>query len=313
MPLSHTQPTGVLGNGHEVDSLAACMHAALSQWGRQVAYDCVAGLSGSAFSPALRRGEECAAWWMEGWSEARMEFVGHAVGFSVERIPNEEEDGAEFARRVRAAVAGKAVVLCRSWPCWSILEDWHDDPARRGYLAPAGLEPVWRLATDASYYVIRPAEPALTRCEALREAVRYGARVADGEAGSPECEFGGRLYEAWMQRLHEEPFCPTCGENSWHCAERLASRARGNQLSAAHFLSRAQSFLPPLASDPSAGEAAGSYGIMADTLAPYTWGTGLNLTWGDPEGRSRYVRDVETVRELHGRAADYLGRIACRL
>jgi hypothetical protein len=113
--------------------------------------------------------------------------------------------------------------------------------------------------------------------------------------------------------VDEERFCPDCGENGWRCAERTASRARAGQVSAAHFLTRAQSFLPALAGDPQVGEAAGLYDMMADTLEPYTWGSGLNVTWGDPDLHSRYVQAVRNVRALHARAAEHLSRAACRL
>jgi hypothetical protein len=250
---------------------------------------------------------------MEAGNDARIEFVGHALGFSVEPSPEDSEDRAEFAHRAGAAVAEGGVVICRAWPCWSIVRDWHEDPGRRRYLTPAGLESFFEAVPGASLYVLRPAEPALTRCEALREAVRFGADVASGRAGVPGCQYGGRLYDAWLLRLENEQLCPDCGENGWRCAERTASRARGTQISAAHFLSRAQSFLPALAGDPSVGEAAGSYGIMADALEQYTWGSGLRGTWGDPGRHEQYVQDVQSVRNLHARAADHLARIACRL
>ena len=301
--------------GQAPDPLSACVWSVLAQWGQRVSYDCIAGLCGAAFSHALRRAESCAAWWMEVSNDTRLEFLGHALGFTVERSPDLRQPGARkhFGCTVRHALLAGDGVLCASWPCWTLVKEWHDDPAHMS-LRPPGGQPVPLGAVEAArLYVLRPAERYLTRCEALRDALRFASDVANGRCGSEGATYGGELYSAWQARLKQEQFCPDCGALDWRCAERTARRTRGCQVSAAQFLSRAGSLLPKLTGNCALGAASEAYSAMARKLEPYAVPGGLCGRWTNSQTRQHYAADVRQVAALHQQAADNLSRLACRL
>ena len=314
MYASNSGPIRLHGEQHEVDSFAACVHAAMAHWGRSVSYDCVAGLAGTAFSPALSKRAECLAWWTESGRADRIDFLGHALGFTVERSPDTTRDRrstwAVFERHVREAIEEGGVVLCGSWPCWSVVTAWHDDPDQLALSPPHGLPMEVKASAATPMYVLKPCERSLTQCEALREAVKFGACVASGEYAPKGCTYGGRLYDAWLGRLDEQHLCPQCGADGWRCAERAASRARATQLSAAAFLKGARPILSALDGAKLAAEAEGAYARMAMKLSPYGAGSGLGRLLPDAAGRARYARDVAEVRKLHGVAAQRLSLLS---
>lgn len=317
MSLNKIRAIRIPGKAHEVDSFAACIQAAVTHWGGRVSYECVAGLSGAAFSPVWSKREPCVSWWMERGNNERMEFLGHTLGFTVERSPppgpGREEKSAALARHAGNAVKKGEVVLCESWPCWSIVTDWHDDPSQLALSSPGHLAGRCKARPDSPMYILRPAERSLTRCEALREALRFGAAVAVGSFERDGFAYGGQLYDAWLAHLDREQFCPACGRNGWHCAERTASRVRTTQLSAMHFLRRAKAFMPSLCNGGCVDEAAAAYAEMAQKLAPYGEGSGLDKVWSNPRKRDRYTQDVRQVRDLHHSAAAHLSMVACVL
>jgi hypothetical protein len=302
------------GNEYEVDSLAACIQAALASWGRPVSYECVAGLAGAAFSPALSETEHCASWWMESCSDARIEFLGHALGFAVQRSPNHRTGRAapeSFVQGARRAVQQGEIVLCASRPCWAIVTAWSDGSPRPALAGPGASADRAEAGPQTPMYILRLAERSLTLCEALREAIRFGAAVAAGTHRAAGFAYGGRLYDAWLAQLGKEHFCPTCGEDGWKCAERTASRARDTQLAASAFLHQAKHLLPSLSGSNRVDKAALTYAVMAGRLAPYVAGTGLNRVWSSPVRRARYAQDVAEVRRLHHMAAEHLSLLAC--
>ena len=302
----------ILPSGHAADSLSACVHAALGRWGRHPAYDCVAGLSGSAFSPAHATTEQCASWWMEARSDTRLEFLGHALGFSVERPAGDISDP-EFGRRTAEALRAGDVVLCAAWPCWSIVTQWHEDPARIRLAAPSGLAHRCRVDAGTRIYVLRNAERALTECEAIREALRFAAARATQGCQEQDVAYGGRLYDAWQTRLEEAHICKECAEGDRPCSERTAARMRSGQLSAAQFLRRAGALLPSLRATGAAEATAAAYRAMADRLLPYAWGGPLRDAWRRDDGRKRYALAMAEVRRLHERAACGLSALTCRV
>ena len=162
-------------------------------------------------------------------------------------------------------------------------------------------------------YILRPEERSLSRCEALREALRFGATVAAGSYSTDGLAYGGRFYDAWAARLERDRFCRRCGGDGWDCAETAASRARRAQLAAAGFLQQAEALLPALRHDGRASEMASGYAQMAQKLSPYVRGSGLRGLWADPPGRSRYVDAVRRVRDLHHAIATRLANLACIL
>jgi hypothetical protein len=257
---------------------------------------------------------------MESASDARIAFTGHGLGFEVERSPvgNAKSDKAvsTFARHAADAVARGGVVLCSARRRWAIATGWSDDLSHLSLatLATARGPEKSKTATPwTAMYVLRPCERSLSRGEALREAIRFGAEVAAGTYEPEGFSYGGRLYDAWLARLSKEHFCPECGQNGWKCAERTASRARGTQLAAVGFLKRAKAFLPDVNGAGRVEKIAASYAAMATKLTPYVAGCGLNGIWSDPLKRARYAQDIAEVRHLHHTAALRLLLLACLL
>lgn len=309
-----TRPIVISRNAWEVDSFAACVHAALLSWGRDVAYDCVAALAGSAFSPGFRPNESCASRWTEPGNDERIEFMGHALGFTVDYAPEARLGGrAAFAERACEAIAGGDVVLCGSRPCWSIVTRWHEDPLQRSLAAPAGLAHRCAAAEDSVYYIIRPGDRILTRCEAIREALRFGASVAAGTHDLDGIAFGSELYDEWLNRLNGECFCAGCDDGGWQCAEWTASRVRAGQLAATRFLTRAQDALLDHLAEPDLRDAAGAYAGMAQILADYGMGSGIERIWGNGARLGQYGHDLQSVHDLHLKAAEHMQLAACRL
>jgi hypothetical protein len=309
MSLHKINAVEVPGSPSEADSFAACLQAALKQWGREVPYDCVAGFSGTAFSPALDREARCPGLWMEAGADVRVEFLGDAMGFTVERGAGAafcREGGSDrFARRARAALSHGGVVLCRLKSGWNILNSAGNGAGVYGLVGLAGAGSLDELPPEARVYALRPTERSLTSGEALCAAVEFGARLASGTCATEGVAFGGQIYDAWVNQLTREPFCPGCGENEWRCAERAAGRARGTQLSAVRFLSRACALLEPGATCASLREASHTFAAMADTLAPYGESE-FRRVWQDAAERTRYAADVARVRDLHKQAARHL-------
>ena len=309
MSLHRINAVEVPGKPSEADSFAACLQAVLKEWGRAVPYDCVTGLSGTAFSPSLDTQARCPGLWMEAGADIRVEFLGHAMGFTVERGTGEafcRDSGADrFARRARTALAKGGVVLCKLKSGWNIVNAAANGNGAYALTGPAGKSALAELPADARVYVIRPTERSLTNCEALRAAVGFGALLASGTCATEGATFGGQVYDAWIERLSQEPFCPDCGENEWRCAERAAGRARRTHLSAVRFLNRAYDLLPPSAETESLRDASDAFAAMAGALAPYG-ACEFRQVWQDAGERTRYAADVARVRDLHKQAAHHL-------
>ncbi|MFW6189761.1 MAG: hypothetical protein ACOC7T_04930 [Planctomycetota bacterium] len=295
----------VSGHQANVDSFAACLRGIMAYWERDIPYDCILGLSGVAFSPALDPEQPCPGLWMEVGSEIRMTFLGHALGFTVNPVLRTSDRG--LTERVQRGMENGAVVLCRSGPCWGVVTQWHEHPPERELTAPEGAEELQCYCPGSPHYLLRPTRRSLSSCEALRSALGFAALIASTDSGREAPAFGGRFYEAWSEKLNHETFCPNCREE-WRCAARMASRARGNQRAAIHFLNRAYDFLPPGARHESLRDAACTFAAMANLLAPYT-GEELRSVWNNPDERKLYVHDVQRVVELHRDAARHLMRV----
>ncbi|HAA75986.1 TPA: hypothetical protein DCE37_12805 [Candidatus Latescibacteria bacterium] len=109
------------------NSLVACITGILQSWDRDADYATVAGLSGVAFSPVYDDSEDWRAWWMEGGDDIRLDFLGQALGFTVEtvrmpeaidnvtpydRLDDMPPQRADHFRRLKAALEpGDAVLL----------------------------------------------------------------------------------------------------------------------------------------------------------------------------------------------------------
>ena len=139
------RPIEIEGKNDVTDSFAACICAALNTWGKPESYDFVMGLTGAAFTLVQVLDENCTAWWMEGGSDIHIEFLGKALGFSVEshkRTGNVDWKEAEAAyaktgkwppavssylETLKSGLRDNKIVIVRTWPSWSILTSWSDD------------------------------------------------------------------------------------------------------------------------------------------------------------------------------------------
>jgi len=308
------EPIHVAGRYSEVDSLAACVHAALSHWGRPVSYDYVAGLSGAAFSPRLPDKCVCAACRGNHGPDVRLNFMGHALGFTVESAPVPAgSQGEDFAERTRRAIGNGAVVLCSCWPCWSILTEWSDDLSQLSLVPPSGLKHPCVVKSDSHLHILRKADRCLTPCEALRSGLRFAADVACGDLEVEGWLYGDKPYEAWLAQLESESFCPLGNADGWECAERLGTRSVQAHLSAVRFLNRAHKFPAAVPHADDLNAATRAYAGIAARLAPYRTGCNLRQICGRPEKRQSYVRAVRKARQLHHSAARHLARVRAHL
>ena len=301
--------------GEQCDSFAVSIQGAMTVWGRRASYDCVAAMCGTAFCPPLLTNEPCAGRWTDYDSDARVEFLGHAFGFVVERCPPE---GAArkfdcFARHARRALLRNDVVLDGSNWHWVRVVEWPEETREVQVTGPNGSEQRRAIGPGSRAYVLHPVEHSISRAEALREGIRFGAKVAAGEYQGGQAAYGGRIYDAWLERLHGPQFCGACADKGWRCAEKTGARVRAGHLSAARFLERASAFLGHLPCGESLREASRSYAQMAAALVPYSVGCDLHGILSEPARRRRYAEDIGRVRSLHQAAAGHLVGAACVL
>lgn len=305
-------PTTTIDAHHGThSSLVAAITGVLRSWNRDVDYARVAGLSGLAFSPVHDTGEDCRAWWMEGGDDIRLEFLGRALGFAVEtvRVPDPYDDGtpharvedmpgprADHFRALKAAVERGDAVLLPTWPSWSVLTGWSDDLSQLPLVTVPGFEDLvrraWGPERTGLAHVLSPTEPTLSEADAIREAIAFGATVADGSfTGKARFRYGGALYRAAADRLDHDPFCEPCGDASWSCAIRTLHRMAGTAGSAADFLEHA-----------GMTAAATPYRAIQESASAYS-GKQLEEGWNDPQFIDRLRQAFRRFHDLHGEAA----------
>ncbi len=244
-----------------------------------------------------------------------MDFLAHAMGFTVERADGAALRGTEpperFARRAQAALAKGGVLLCRMPRGWNIASQTDPDG---GFLllGPTGQGSMDQVADDGRVYLLRPAERSLSSYEALHAAVKFGALAASGACEAKGAAFGGQVYDVWLERLAQDAFCPECGPEEWRCAEHATGRVRRSHVAATRFLNRAYAFLPPDRDADGLRNAADTFAAMATALSPYINGE-MQSAWHDPAERTRYTDSVARVRDLHREATEHLCQAAERL
>jgi len=311
MSTRSNDPTPVQAPPLLTGSLAACVHAALAHWGEQTPYDCVAALSGASFSPVLRTSVQCPAWWAVSGTGQRLEFMGFALGFRVEASPqdgaHDPEGMAEFALMASSALREGAVVLYAVWPSWGIItgEMPHGDLAFLLGTRDAHFPP--------RAYVLRRTTRMLSRGEAVRESLRFGAAAAAGSTGASSFSAGNAFYDAWLSALNWGRSCPKCSQSSWYCAVATAGRVRSMQLCAAAYLRRANSLLPDVARTGQLDQIARSYDAMARMLAPYARGASGALPKADARTRGCCLAAVRDVGKIHQAVAQSMSDLAVGL
>ncbi len=311
----------VEGNDAEVDSFVACIRAAIIYWGRDYEYDYIAGLSGSAFSPVRHEDESCAAWWTEFGNDSRMEFLGKALGFTAKKSPamsvrdfekkgELSEELADFWKRVKEAVLEGKVVMIGAWPLWSIITRWDDDIEKMEINSVSVGCDICRPSNLDTIYILTPCAASITRMEAIAEAIRFGADVADGTFRMPGFQYGGRLYDAILKRLERDIFCEDCGERSCNCAWRTMVRIHGTAGSAVRFLRFAGEFMGKRLPRQALDVVIGGYDTIAQTSGMYTDRTTICENWDHPEFKTKITSSVQAMKVAHKDASVIFRRLA---
>jgi len=300
----------VQGDPNAHDSFIACICGILESWNREAAYAYVAGLSGIAFSPVLDTGEDCRAWWTEGGDDIRVDFLGQALGFVVERIEVEKDvddweayenlddmpkPRAHHLRRLKSALSEGKMVIVRTWPSWSVLTGWSDDLTKIPFETMPGFKDlvgrVYGPNKTALAYVFSMTEPSLPKEDVIREALTFGKTIADGAFENDRFHYGGELYTAFAERFDHEVFCEPCGDRSWSCAIRTLQRIAGTAGSAADFLAQA-----------GLDVAAKQYRTIETAVSGYR-GKQLEEGWGDPTFRAELKQSLLKLHERHRQVA----------
>ncbi len=293
------------------------MQSAVGHWGTKAAYECIGALSGTVFAPALCVGASRSTSWHSCTSDMRIEFMGHALGFTVERPPAMAYRSAAVARtfvdHAAQALSEGAVILCGTWPCWEMATEQDggvDQLCALRVSREGGERP---LPPAARVYVLQNAVHTLTRCEAIREALRFGANVASGAYKQNGHAFGHCFFEAWSEAVSDGRPCPESDDGCLHCAHRTVRRVCRMEFAASGFLDRAKSALEPTLSAKGLTAAARAYEAMGEVLQPYTREGYLQETWRNVDLRGDYAANVDRLSQLHSRAAEGLTTLAARL
>lgn len=322
---AHSITLDIQANPNVHDSFIACLCAILESWGQSTNYAYVAGLSGVAFSPVLDTGEDCRAWWTEGGDDIHLDFLGRALGFTIEKVTSQqhidwdthpEPDTLSDARRhylcrLKRALADNHRVIVRTRPAWSVLTGWSDNIAHLPFTTVpsfeklcADIEPPHK--TDLAY-ILTPSDPTLLKEDAVEEALSFGAQVADGSFGGKQFKYGGALYSAIADRLDHRLFCEPCGAKSHTCAYRTFQRVVGTTQSAIEFLEQTSNVIdthPDVRS-----RTVDRYRSLIATTAPYIDGKSLGAGWSDPVFHTELKENVRRMGLLHEDASKALGEL----
>jgi hypothetical protein len=312
----------VEGVDAEVDSFIACITAAIKFWGRDYDYEYIAGLAGTAFSPAWNENESCGAWLTELGNDMRIKFLGKALGFFVRESPDVALSGdgvqsgeyEKFIERVKEALQEGKIVIAATWPYWSIIKKWSDIPENIKLATLEGsASPMCALKPDTRLYILGPAPAEITRMEALREAIKFGADVADGNFTNKNFHFGGKLYEEILRRLRQDSFCEDCGERSCNCVHRTMERVAGINKSAASFLEFAGEFMGSSLPKPALENVVRGYRTISELAGSYDDQVLICENWSDKGFREVFSQKVTAIQETHRDASILLRRIADHL
>lgn len=322
----------VQGDPNAVDSFAACLTAILQAWGKPVGYAYVEALTGLAFSPSYNKSEECVGWMMDGGSEQRIDFLGRAMGFSVERLelskPLDEAGIAAYKEngtlpahieahfgRWREAIAQGKMVLAYSWPAWSVITGWSDDVTELPFVTTPRFDTVVR-AIYPPYrawlsFILTDGAARAELAQVYREAIRYGATVASGKVACGKTAYGGAMYEQVAALSSEQHLCPGCAENG--CLSRTFKRMYDGQLASIAFLKEAGAYLQGPVQDRWRQEAIDRYTELQDLTARYLDWASLADQHDQPAFRQQIAADFSRAKSLHGEAATALSSLAASI
>lgn len=309
------------GNDAEVDSFAACVTAIMKRWARDFDYSFVAGLTGCVFSPVINESESCSAWWTEFGNDNGVELLGKALGFNYRQSPDITREEFEkegklspilerFWISARDARKQGRMVIIGTWPCWSLVTGWSDDLFQPEVVCLANLKDVCKPNPWDKIYILTEAPARMTRGQAIREALKSGADIADGASTRPGFKYGGALYGEIVDRLDSGSFCPDCKDAEWSCMVRTMTKIQGLGLTAAEFLRFAGEFLGKQISQTDIESSAKAYAAIAEMSLPYTKKSNVEPNWGDKVFLSHLRKDVEAMESKHVEASKHLRAIA---
>jgi len=309
------------GKDAEVDSFVACIAAALKYWGREYEYEYIAGLSGTPFSPTWYESEDCMAWWTEFGNHNRIKFLGKSLGFHViespkmsyeeyKRTGERSRELKEFWERAKEAVGEGKIVLVGTWPSWAIIRSWDEGTDDIKLASLEYLTGICKVESLTEAYILTPGPAEYTRADSIKEALRFGADIADGTFSPPGFKFGGKLYDAILKRMEHDLFCEPCGEDGWSCALRTMARVNGTNTDAVNFLEFAREFLGQQVPASELGEAVRGYKSIVEISGEYMNRDLLKENWNDADFRAGFVAKIQAMKDAHRDAAGVLRRLA---
>lgn len=326
--LSHIK---VEGDPNAVDSFAACICAIAKALSVPADYWYVEGLTGTSFSPCLNKGEDCIGWMVDGGNWCRYEFLGSALGLSINKIelaPGAHADWIDVYKNggklpsqaktyfgaIERTLHSSGAVLCGTWPAWSVLTGWNDDLAQLPFSTTSGFEsPVAGiyppLKTTRSFLIIKT-RPATDTAAIIRAAVKCGASVAsEKSAGNDSCfggdlAFGGALYDRVIEILRGKHLCPGCSGHP--CFGRMIKRINNGHATSASFLAHARKASSSKNVSAAFDKAIESYADMQAISGKYLDWASYADSYDKPAFRTQLAGDFASLKKLHGVATAQL-------
>jgi len=309
------------GNEWEIDSFSACIAVVMKFWQRDYTYRTIAGLSGTAFSPTWWVSEDCYAWWMEYGNDERIEFIGKALGFTVRESPDMDfndykekniipDEVTAFWDEVKIAVENEDPVLIRTWPTWSIITGWDDEIEKiRLATVEGAVGEICKPYPFSKIYILTGGPIEMTRMDAYREAIIFGADIADGTYKLEDYKYGGALYDAILKAMAEEFFCPSCKEKSCGCVARTMCRISGTNRDAVKFFEEASEFMGGQLPGSELNKLLGKYKSLSETGGEYCSFKSVCEHWHEKEYRMGFKEKIIEMKVMHSEVAAIYRRL----
>ena len=322
----------VHGDPDAVDSFAACLCAVLEHFQQPASYAFVEALTGTCFAPCHNKGEDCVGWMVDGGSAARAGWMAGVFGLAMETIrldpsaPKEREwfdhyqqtgiippAQQAYLHQVQSAYERGSVVVLGTWPAWSILSGWTDNLAKLPFTTTHGFEnvvsQVFPPAMTRIALAFTPGGAQIKRAEAIREALRYGARVASGELSprlegyDSETEYGPAVYGMLAALAKEPHLCPGCQEHG--CFQRTVKRIHNGQEAAVDFFKQEREWAPDGVHGLSLENLIEQYDHMALITRKYIPWPPLAAITLSPEFRDQLYHDFSALQIMQVQAAEH--------
>jgi hypothetical protein len=291
-------------------------------WGKPDEYAYIEGLTGLAFSPCYNKSEECVGWMMDGESAYRIDFLGQALGFSVERCElSEPLQGADIEAykesgtlpplaqahfdHIHQSMAQGKMIISGTWPAWSVITGWNDDLTQLPFATTPGFESVvariYPPIRASLSFILTAGSSAAQPAQTYREAIRFGADIASGKVTISENVFGGAMYDTVVSVSRKPHMCPGCQENG--CLGRTFKRMHDGQQASIDFLGAAGAYVDGPQETKHLENAIRYYTELQDLTTKYLdWGS-LAGVHDQSEFRRQLADDFVRAKSLHDAAA----------